>query len=178
MAPRLPLDPSEFPPKLPEEVIQKCRKKYYIPKKYKFFQATSHIRAHHNPNKNGKKKSIIIYIDQLEGGLRFHLDPFLKLFFRTFNLAPGQLHPNGYRFFTAFHELVCSHGHEPSVQMHRYMFSLIKKKGDPTYSISCIPGFGLFKKLSDITRDWKNKFFLIEHKTTCAGGMGEQNPNC
>ena len=44
------------------------------------------------------------------------------------------------------------------------MFSLIKKKGDLTYSMSSIPNFGLFKKLSEIPRDWRNKFFLIEHE--------------
>ena len=92
-------------------------------------------------------------IDQLEGGLCFPLDPFFILFFRAYNLAPGQLYPNGYRFLTLFCELIHSHGREPIIQMHRYMFSLIKKKGDLTYSMSSIPGFILFKKLPDISRD-------------------------
>ena len=48
--------------------------------------------------------------------------------------------------------------------MHRYMFSLMKKKGDMTFSISAIANFILFRKLVDINRSWRNQFFIIEHE--------------
>ena len=72
-----------------------CGNKYNIPKEYQLFTAVSHIRAHHNPNKEGNRNRIVIYVDQLEGGLRFSFDLFLKLFFRAYNIALSQLHPNG-----------------------------------------------------------------------------------
>ena len=80
MAPRPPLGPSEFAPSLSKGVIVKLRKKYNIPIEYKFFQATNHVRAHHNLERYKKRNRIVIYLDQLEGGLRFPLDPFLIFF--------------------------------------------------------------------------------------------------
>ena len=138
--------------KLDKTVIQKCRKKYNVPAEFKFFQAIENVRAHHNPDREGKRDRIVIYLDQLEGGLRFPLDPFLILFFCAYNIAPAQLHLNGYRFLTAFCELIRSHGREPTVQMHRYMFSLIKKKGDLTFSLSAVANFSMLGKLPDINR--------------------------
>ena len=106
MAPRLPLDPSRFPPQLHKGVICLFQNKYQIPKIFKLYEAQSHFRAHHNPNKENNHNKLVIYVDQLEGGLYFPINPFIKDFFRAYGIALGQLHPNGYRFLTAFCELV------------------------------------------------------------------------
>ena len=120
MAPRQPLDASEFPPHLTKENLRPLRSLYHIPTEFKIYPAKSSFRAHHDPNKKGEKTRLVIYVDQLEGGLRFPLDPIVIRFFQAYAIVPGQLHPNGYRFLTAFCELIRSQGHEPSVFMNRY----------------------------------------------------------
>ena len=34
-------------------------------------------------------EKLVVYQDQLEGGLRFSLDPFVKLFLNRYNITPG-----------------------------------------------------------------------------------------
>ena len=66
----------------------------------------------------------------MEAGLRFPLDPFVKLFLNAYGIAPGQLHPNSYRILTEFIELMHREGKEPSLVVLRHVYSLAKKKGN------------------------------------------------
>ena len=36
-------------------------------------------------------ETLVVYKDQMESGLRFPLDPFVKLFLNRYNITPGQL---------------------------------------------------------------------------------------
>ena len=91
MAPRQPLDASEFPPHLSKESLRPLRKLYHIPTEFKIYPAKNNFRAHHDPNKEGEKTRLVVYVDQLEGGLRFSLDSFVIRFFQAYAIAPGQL---------------------------------------------------------------------------------------
>ena len=75
-------------------------------------------------------EKLVVYKDQMEGGLRFSLDPFVKLFLNRYNIALRQLHPNSYRILTGYLELMHREGVEPNFDMLRYIYSLTKKKGE------------------------------------------------
>ena len=106
---------------------------------------------------------MVIYQDQLEGGLRFPLDPFVKLFFNRYNIAHGQLYPNSYCILTRYIELMHREGREPDFDMLRHMYSLNKKKGELTFSLAAVPSLNLFSKLQDLPKSWRHQYFIIEH---------------
>ena len=89
MAPIQPLDASEFPPLISKGFIRQVRATFEIPPSLKLFQARDSFRPHRNPNKYGKNNKLFIYVDQLEGGLRFPLDPFVKQFSQAYAIAPS-----------------------------------------------------------------------------------------
>ena len=74
-------------------------------------------------------EKLVVYKDQMEGGLWFPLDPFVKLFLNRYNIAPRQLHPNSYRILTGYLELMHREGVDPNLDMLRYVYSLTKKNG-------------------------------------------------
>ena len=71
---------------------------------------------------------MVVYANQLERGLRFPLDPFVKTFMNMFNITPGQLYPNSYRILTRYIELMHRESREPDLDMFRFMYRLNKKK--------------------------------------------------
>ena len=71
---------------------------------------------------------LVVYQDQLEGGIRFPLDPFVKFFLNRYNIAPGQLHHNSYRILTGYIELMYREGVELNFDMLRHMYSLNKRR--------------------------------------------------
>ena len=97
---------------------------FCIPSKYSLYVTD---KKAHEPYTD--KVKLVVYQNQLEGGLIFPLDPFVKLFFNRYNIAPGQLHPNSYRILTGYIELMYMEGKEPDFDMLRHMYSLTKKKG-------------------------------------------------
>ena len=106
---------------------------------------------------------LVIYQDQLEGGLRFPLDPFVKLFLNRYNIALGQLHPNSYRILTGYIELMHKEGREPNFDLLRHMYSLNSKKEKLTFSLAIVPNLNLFSKLQDLPKSWRHRYFIIEH---------------
>ena len=60
---------------------------------------------------------LVVYQDQFKGGIRFPLDPFLKLFLNRYNIALGQLHLNSYKILTGYIELMHREGREPYFDM-------------------------------------------------------------
>ena len=99
----------------------------------------------------------------MEAGLRFPLDPFVKLFLNMYNIAPGQLHPNSYRILTGFIELMHREGREPSFTILRHVYSLAKKKGELVFSLAAVPQYNIFIRLKDLPKSWRNKYFVVEH---------------
>ena len=86
----------------------------------------------HEPYTDFEK--LVVHKDQMEGGLRFPLDPFVKSFLNRYNIAPRQLHPNSYRILTGFIELMHREGIELDLDVLRYVYSLTKKKGELAFS--------------------------------------------
>ena len=87
---------------------------------------------------------LVVYQDQLEGGLRFPLDLFVKLFLNRYNITPGKFHPNSYRILTGYIELMYREGKEPDFDMLRHMYSLNRKKGELTFSLVVVPSLNIF----------------------------------
>ena len=86
----------------------------------------------------------------MEGGLRFLLDPFVKLFLSRYNITPGQLHPNSYRILIGYIELMYREGIEPNFDMLRHIYSLTKKKGELAFSFADVPSLNIFSRLKDL----------------------------
>ena len=101
----------------------------------------------------------------MEGGLRFPLDPFVKLFLNRYNIAPGQLHPNSYRILTGYLELMHREGVDLNLDMLRYVYSLTKKKGELAFSFSAVPSLNIFARLKDLPKSWRHMYFVVEHKS-------------
>ena len=106
------------------------RRRFDIPSEY-----VLHITKDkaHEPFSYGN--GIVVHQDQMEARLRFPLDIFVKLFLNTYNIAPGQLHPNNYRILTGFIELMHREGKEPNLIVLRHVYSLAKKKGFQSLSV-------------------------------------------
>ena len=95
-------------------------------------------------------EKLVVYQDQLEGGLRFPLYPFVKLFLNKYNIVVGQLHPNSYRIPTRYTELMYREGVEPDFDMLRHIYSLTKKKGELAFSFADVPSLNIFSRLKDL----------------------------
>ena len=100
-------------------------------------------------------EKLVVYQDQMEGGLRFPLDPFVKLFLSRYNIALGQLHPNSYRILTGYIELMHREGVEPNFDILRHMYSLTKKRGELAFSFAAIPSLNIFARLKDLPKTWR-----------------------
>ena len=101
----------------------------------------------------------------MEGGLRFPLDPFVKLFLNRYNIALGQLHPNSYRILTGYLELMHREGVYPNLDILWYVYSLTKKKGELAFSFSAVPSLNIFARLKDLPKTWRHMYFVVEHKS-------------
>ena len=110
-------------------------------------------------------EKLVVYKDQMEGGLRFPLDPFVKSFLNRYNIAHGQLHPNSYRILTGYLELMYREGVEPNFDMLRHIYSLTKKKGELAFSFTAVPSLNIFKRLKDLPKTWRYMYFIVEHKS-------------
>ena len=108
-------------------------------------------------------EKLVVYQDQLEGGLRFPLDPFVKLFLNRYNIASGQLHPNSYRILTGYIELMHREGVEPNFNMLWHMYSLTKKKGELAFSFAAVPSLNIFVRLKDLPKSWRHMYFIVEY---------------
>ena len=99
----------------------------------------------------------------MEGGLRFLLYPFVKLFLNRYNIAHGQLHPNSYRILTGYIELMHREGVEPNFDMLRHIYSLTKKKGELSFSFAVVPSLNIFARLKDMPKTWRHMYFIVEY---------------
>ena len=142
-------------------------------KDLEWFRRRFHISADYSLSVTDKKahepytgfEKLVVYKDQMEGGLRFPLDPFVKLLLNRYNIAPGQLHPNSYRILTGYLELMHREGVNPTLDMLRYVYSLMKKKGELAFSFSATPSLNLFARLKDLPKSWRHMYFVVEHKS-------------
>ena len=158
MAPREQVKSDIFRSKVDLSMLDWFRRRFDIPSEY-ILQITKD-KAHESCSSG---KGVVVYQDQLEAGLRFPLDPFVKLFLNAYGIAPGQLHPNSYRILTGFIELMHREGKEPSLVVLRYIYSLQKKRGELAFSLVAVPQYNIFIRLKDLPKSWRNKYFVVEH---------------
>ena len=125
MAPREQVKSDIFESRVGERELEWFRWRFCIPADYTLSVTDKKM---HEPYIGFEK--LVVYKDQMEGGLRFLLDPFVKLFLNRYNIAPGQLHPNSYRILTGYLELMYREGIEPNFDIFWHIYSLTKKKGD------------------------------------------------
>ena len=89
MAPREQVKSDVFESRVSEKDLEWFRRRFHIPADYTL-SATD--KKAHEPYTDFEQ--LVVYKDQMEGGLRFPLDPFVKSFLNRYNIALGQLHPN------------------------------------------------------------------------------------
>ena len=158
MAPREQVKSDIFRSKVDKGMLDWFKRIFDIPSDY--ILHTTKDKAH-DPCSSGKR--VVVYQDQMEAGLRFPLDPFVKLFLNTYNISPGQLHPNSYRILIGFIELMHREGREPDFDILRHVYSLAKKKGELAFSLTVVSQLNLFFKLKDLPKSWRHKYFVVEH---------------
>ena len=110
MAPREQVKYDIFEFKVDEGMLEWFRRKFTISQEYSLYTID---KKAHEPYTDESR--LVIYQDQLEGGLRFPLDHFVKLFLNRYNIAPEQLYPNSYRIMTGYVELMYREGREPDL---------------------------------------------------------------
>ena len=84
MAPREQVKYDIFESKVDEGMLEWFRCRFNISLDYTL--SVTHKKAH-EPYIDFEK--LVVYKDQMEGGLRFPLDLFVKLFLNRYNIAPG-----------------------------------------------------------------------------------------
>ena len=147
-----------FESKVDEGILEWFRRRFTIPSEYSMYVTD---KKAHEPYTDEVK--FIVYQDQLESGLRFSLDPFVKLFLNKYNIAPGQLHPNSYRILTGYIELMYREGKEPNFDILRHMYSLNKKKGELTFFLAVVSSLNIFARLKDLLKIWRQMYFFYKH---------------
>ena len=95
MAPREQVKSNIFESIVSEKDLDCFRRRFHIPAEYTM--SVTNKKAH-EPYTGFEK--LVVYKNQMKGGLRFTLDPFVKLFLNRYNITPGQLHPNSYKILT------------------------------------------------------------------------------
>ena len=88
MTPREQVKSDVFESRVDEGMLEWFRQRFSIPSEYSLYVTD---KKAHEPYTDESR--LVVYQDQLEGGLRFPLHPFVKLFLNRYNIAPKQLHP-------------------------------------------------------------------------------------
>ena len=93
--------------------------------------------------------------------MRLPFSRFERELLTEINIAPAQLHPNGWPFVKAFDVLCDFFGCTPSVDIYIHFFE-VKKQGKSLWvSLSNIPGRVLLSLFQQSFKGWKGKFFKI-----------------
>jgi len=94
-------------------------------------------------------------------GMRLPFSRFERELLTKINIAPAQLHPNGWAFVKAFSVLYGFFGCTPSVDVFLHFFE-VKKQGKSLWvSLSNIPGRVLLSLFQQSFKGWKGKFFKV-----------------
>ena len=160
MAPREQVKSDVFESRVNEKDLDWFRQRFHIPADYTL--RVTDKKAHESYT---GFENLVVYKDQMEGGLRFPLDLFVKLFLNRYNITPGQLHPNSYRILTGYLELMHREGVNPNLDILRYVYGLTKKKGELSFSFSAVPSLNIFARLKDLPKSWRHMYFVVEHKS-------------
>jgi len=93
--------------------------------------------------------------------LRFPLTHFERELLTELDIAPAQLHPNGWAFARAY-QIICAHlGHPASVDVFLFLFEA-KNPGDRLcVSLSRIAGRSILSIFQQSYKDWKGKFVRV-----------------
>ena len=94
-------------------------------------------------------------------GMRLPFSRFERELLTEINIAPAQLHPNGWAFVKAFGVLCGFFGCEPSVNIFLHFFE-VKKQGKSLWvSLSNVPGRVLLTLFQQSFKGCKGKFFKV-----------------
>ena len=94
-------------------------------------------------------------------GMRLPFSRFERELLTEINIAPAQLHPNGWAFVKAFGVLCGFFGCTPSVDIFLHFFE-VKKQGKSLWvSLSNILGRVLLSLFQQSFKGWKGKFFKV-----------------
>lgn len=107
-------------------------------------------------------------------GVRFPLTDFECDVLRTLNIAPTQLHPNGWGFIRAFAIVCRGLGSDPSVGRF-FIFFQAKASPKVTWtSLNNQPRRGLLIAVTQSYKDFKRKFFRVKAGPRCPNLLVDQ----
>jgi len=92
--------------------------------------------------------------------MRLPFSRFERELLTEINIAPTQLHPNGWAFVKAFGVLCGFFGCTPSVDIFLHFFE-VKKQGKRWVSLSNILGRVLLSLFQQSFKGWKGRFFKV-----------------
>ncbi|KAK3014657.1 hypothetical protein RJ639_009999 [Escallonia herrerae] len=111
--------------KMSTEDLQDLIREYPLPEGW-----YAHLPGLQEPANYGTKFETGIYEEQVKSGYRLPLHPFALRFFEHYNMAPGQLVPNGWRKLAGLIYLVQTSGYKPdATDFMRVFFEICFVKG-------------------------------------------------
>ncbi|XP_019184150.1 PREDICTED: uncharacterized protein LOC109179034 [Ipomoea nil] len=104
-----------------------------------------------------------VHLLSLQVGLRFPLNRFVVEFMNHYEIAPGQLVPNGHQVIAGFLALCKDKGIEPTLDLFQAFFIVgrASQEGKGFVQISSRPHFKLFEDRPTYNKDWKPKYFFV-----------------
>jgi len=93
--------------------------------------------------------------------LRFPFTRFEREILTELDIAPAQLHPNGWAFVRAY-QIICAHlGHPASVDVFLYLFEAKNPRDRVWVSLNGVAGRSILSIFQQSYKDWKGKFVCV-----------------
>ncbi|XP_019178796.1 PREDICTED: uncharacterized protein LOC109173927 [Ipomoea nil] len=104
-----------------------------------------------------------VHLLSLQVGLRFPLHRFVIDFMNHYEIAPGQLVPNGHRVIAGFLAICKDKGIEPMLDLFQALFIVgrASQEGKGFVMVSSRPHFKLFEDRPTYNKDWKPKYVFV-----------------
>ncbi|RWW71576.1 hypothetical protein BHE74_00020661 [Ensete ventricosum] len=146
----------DFDSNICQESLGSVRKHFSIPNEYVLHAPRSGQRPYH-PCPGG----FGISIDALEAGLRFPLHPVIRDCLRWWQVSPGQIAPNSWRYIITFLGECKGSGIVPSRDLFLSSFRLCQGQGG--YYLTARSGFRVRGALSN-NKGWKSRFLFVSRR--------------
>ena len=132
------------------------RRQYEIPREYGIIIPTPDDRPHRPP-----VNCVTFFRDQLIGGLRFPIPPFLIEISRYFDIPLQQFAPNAFRYLCGTYMLFRLRDIPPTPQ-NFFMFSYPKLSAPGVFLFQSRTKMVLFGDMPSSLKAWKSRFFFLK----------------
>lgn len=106
---------------------------------------------------------IIVYVEQLKGGLHFPLDYFIMVVLSLFRTSIAHIYSNGWRILISFIFLYRLYGITLYARVIASMYALSHRGTEAFYYFFLKKRSGLFDGFLQCLKNWKSKFFILRY---------------